>query len=240
MKNIAQSILLTCLFCLPLIAVQGQDLSGVFMGTEEVDGKQITHEIKFAETYSMHTVYESDPPTFIKTLGGFHTVTADSLFVKLEFNSDYAKDSVASIRLAYSLDGKSLVFNGNTERTYTKMESNAQDLDGAWMFGTRGPDTGQDRRGDTRDRKTLKFLMDGRFQWIAYTLGTFKFSGTGGGSFVSKNGKYIEQIEFFSRDNSRVGASLDFMYEVDGDDWHHKGKNSRGEPMYEIWMRRAR
>lgn len=210
------------------------------MATEEVDGKQITHEIKFAETYSMHTVYESDPPTFIKTLGGFHTLTADSLFVDLEFNSNYAKDSIAKVQVAYTFDGTSLVFNGNTDRTYAKMESDEQDLDGAWMFGTRGPDTGQDRRGDTRDRKTLKFLMGGRFQWIAYTVGSFKFSGTGGGSFVSKNGKYIEQIEFFSRDNSRVGASLDFMYEVDGNDWHHKGKNSRGEPMYEIWMRRGR
>ena len=238
MKNLAQSILLTCLFCPPLIAVQGQDLSGVFIATEEVDGKQITHEIKFAETYSMHTLYEADPPSFIKTLGGFHTVTPDSLFVELEFNSDYEKDSVATVQLAYTFDGKSLVFNGNTKRTYTKMDSNEQDLDGAWMFGTRGPDTGQERRGDSRDRKTLKFLMDGKFQWIAYTVGTFKFSGTGGGSYTAKNGKYIEQIEFFSRDNSRVGASLDFMYEVDGDDWHHKGKNSRGEPMYEIWMRR--
>ena len=240
MKKLALSTILSCLFCLSFFFVQGQDLSGVFMATEEVDGKQITHEIKFAETYSMHTVYESDPPTFIKTLGGFHTATADSLFVELEFNSDYAKDTVALIRLAYSFDGKSLVFNGNTERIYTKIDSNDQDLDGAWMFGTRGPDTGQERRGDSRDRKTLKFLMDGRFQWIAYTVGTFKFSGTGGGSYTAKSGKYIEQIEFFSRDNSRVGASLDFMYEVDGDDWHHKGKNSRGEPMYEIWMRRGR
>ncbi len=240
MKKIATFSILAILICLPLVSLQGQDLTGTYMATEEVDGKQIIHELKFGDTYSMHTVYQSDPPKFIKTLGGFHTVTADSLFVDLEFNSDYARDSVATKRLAYSIDGKSLVFNGNTERTYMQMESNEQDLDGAWMFGTRGPDTGQERRGDSRDRKTLKFLMNGRFQWIAYTTGSFKFSGTGGGSFVSKNGKYVEQIEFFSRDDSRVGASLDFMYEVDGNDWHHKGKNSRGEPMYEIWMRRER
>ncbi|NND14898.1 MAG: hypothetical protein HKN89_01075 [Eudoraea sp.] len=240
MQSTSRFTQLIFLFCIPFVSLLGQDLTGVFMATEEVDGKQVTHELKFGTTYSMHTAYEASPPKFIKTLGGFHTVTADSLFVELEFNSDFAQDSVATKRLAYTLNGNSLVINGNTDRTYQRIDSKEQDLDGAWMFGTRGPDTGQDRRGDTRDRKTLKFLMGERFQWIAYTVGSFKFSGTGGGSFTSKNGKYVEQIEFFSRDDSRVGATLDFMYEVDGNDWHHKGKNSRGEPMYEIWMRRER
>jgi hypothetical protein len=65
-----------------------------------------------------------------------------------------------------------------------------------------------------------------------------KFSGTGGGSFTSENGKYVESIEFFSRDNTRVGAVLEFKYELKGDDWHHTGLNSKGEPMYEIWAKR--
>jgi len=80
--------------------------------------------------------------------------------------------------------------------------------------------------------------MDGRFQWIAYHTETFKFSGTGGGSYTSKDGIYTENIEFFSRDNARVGASLKFGYEINGNDWHHTGKNSKGEPMYEIWQKR--
>ena len=49
---------------------------------------------------------------------------------------------------------------------------------------------------------------------------------------------YTEVIQFFSRDDSRVGAELDFQYERQGNDWHHQGKNSRGEPMYEIWALR--
>ncbi len=86
--------------------------------------------------------------------------------------------------------------------------------------------------------KPLKFLKDGRFQWIAYDTDGMQFKGTGGGSYTSKDGVYTENIEYFSRDNSRVGASLQFKYEIKGDDWHHTGNNSKGEPMYEIWARR--
>jgi hypothetical protein len=50
---------------------------------------------------------------------------------------------------------------------------------------------------------------------------------------------YTETIEYFSRDNSRVGAHLEFQYEVKGTDWHHTGLNSKGEPLYEIWARRV-
>tara|TARA_R110000764_G_scaffold4148_5_gene17288 strand:+ start:589 stop:834 length:246 start_codon:yes stop_codon:yes gene_type:complete len=80
--------------------------------------------------------------------------------------------------------------------------------------------------------------MDNTFQWIAYDTESFKFSGTGGGSYSSLNEIYKEQIEFFSKDNSRVGAELEFNYKLKGNDWHHTGKNSKGEPMYEIWSKR--
>lgn len=222
------------------LSLYAQSLKGVYKATEDKEGKTMIHELKFSDTYSMHTVYETVPPRFIKTLGGFYKNDADSLWVDLEFNSDYAKDSVSQKRLGIELKDGILVINGNTDRTYKRQNSSLQDLDGAWLFGTRGPDEGQERRGDSRDRKTLKFLQDGRFQWIAYTIGSFRFSGTGGGKYTAENGKYTEYIEFFSRDNSRVGAELEFSYELIGDDWHHKGKNSRGEPMYEIWMRRNR
>lgn len=240
MKPNRISIQIITLFIFAHLALHAQQLKGVYMAKEELEGTIITHELKFSDTYAMHTVYETARPNFIKTLGGFYTANGDSLFVDLEFNSDYAKDSIATRRLGIQLTDDTLIINNNTERTYTRLTPMDQDLDGAWLFGTRGPDEGQERRGDSRDRKTLKFLLDGRFQWIAYTVGSFGFSGTGGGKYTAENGKYVEHIEFFSRDNSRAGAELDFTYELKGDDWHHRGKNSRGEPMYEIWMRRNR
>lgn len=111
-------------------------------------------------------------------------------------------------------------------------------MDGAWLFATRGPDNGQERRGEESSRKTLKFLKDGTFQWIAYDTDSFKFSGTGGGNYRAKNGIYTEQITYFSRDSSRVGATLEFKYDLKGNDWNHTGTNSKGEPMYEIWTKR--
>ncbi len=61
------------------------------------------------------------------------------------------------------------------------------------------------------------------------------FRGTGGGRYAAIQGTYTEVIQFFSRDDSRVGAELAFQFERKGDEWHHTGNNSRGEPMYEIW-----
>ncbi|MEM1136632.1 MAG: hypothetical protein AAGI07_12415 [Bacteroidota bacterium] len=81
----------------------------------------------------------------------------------------------------------------------------------------------------------MKILTPTHFQWIAYNTATGQFFGTGGGTYTAENGTYTENIKFFSRDKSRVGASLTFSFDVQGNDWHHKGKSSKGDPMYEIW-----
>ncbi len=86
-------------------------------------------------------------------------------------------------------------------------------------------------------RKTLKILSGTRFQWAAINTDTKEFFGTGGGTYTFKDGKYTENIEFFSRDNSRVGASLSFDGKVDGKRWHHSGKSSKGDPIAEVWTR---
>lgn len=85
------------------------------------------------------------------------------------------------------------------------------------------------------DRRTIKILSGDRFQWVAFNSATKEFSGTGGGTYTAGNGKYTENIEFFSRDDSRVGASLEFDYDVKDGKWHHKGKSSKGDDIYEIW-----
>lgn len=222
------------------LSCYGQDLKGVYIAMEESFGQVVTHELKFSETYSTHTVYQVEPAFFIRTLGGFYKQTQDSILVELEFNSDYEKDSVTTRKFGYEIEGDQLIINKNKDRIYTKMVPQEQELDGTWLFGTRGPDLGQERRGDSRSRKTLKFLIDGRFQWIAYDIESFRFMGSGGGNYTSSNGKYIEQVDYFSRDNKRAGAQLSFIYTLAEDDWHHIGNNSRGDPMYEIWMKRRR
>lgn len=196
------------------------------------------HELKIKDGYFIHSIYQTDPAKFMSTVGGFYTAENNQLKVKLEFNSNHAEDGVTELSIPIRSENGKLVFKTNPEQVFLQVEALEQDLDGAWLFGTRGPDEGQERRGEENPRKTLKFLLDNRFQWIAYNTETMKFFGTGGGSFSSEDGTYIEKIDYFSRDNSRVGATLDFAYELKDGDWHHKGKNSKGEPMYEIWARR--
>ena len=114
----------------------------------------------------------------------------------------------------------------------------ANPLNGSWLM------SGIERRGEmrmrdvNRPRKTLKMLAGGRFQWIAYDTSKKGFYCTGGGTFTAVDGKYIENLEFFSRDSNTVGKSLDFDYEIKEGDWHHKGFSSKGDPKYEIWTKR--
>lgn len=221
--------------CYPTYA---QTLSNVYHAEQEKNSAMIHHELKIDGDYLIHTLYQKKPAKFIKTLGGFFKIEGQTLKVDLEFNSNFEKDSIAHLNYDYKMNQGSLILYLEDELTFNTAEEIKQELDGQWLFGTRGPDKGQERRGDSRARKTLKYLQNGRFQWIAYNIETMRFSGTGGGSYTSKSGVYQENIEFFSRDNSRVGAALKFDYSLKGNDWHHQGKNSKGEPMYEIWMRR--
>jgi len=216
-----------------IINLQAQIPAGVYHAQDSLNG--LTHELKIDNTYLIHTIYAKLPAEFVKTIGGFYSLENDVITVKLEFNSDYEEDTTTSVELPVEIVKEGLVLVGDTNLNFKKDPDFEQQLDGKWLFATRGPDEGQERRGESNSRKTMKFLSNGHFQWIAYDTETFKFSGTGGGTFTSKDGVYTENIEFFSRDNARVGAQLIFTYEIKGDDWHHKGKNSKGGPMYEIW-----
>ena len=230
------------LILLPILmmsqALWAQLEPGVYHAQETLDQGQRHYLLLVADDYMIHTVYDRDPNRFVDTKGGYYKVEGDSLSVELEFNYSFETDKEKTHRAQITISDGTLVFNGNQKRTYQRQSGLNQDLDGQWLFATRGPDTGQDRRGDHVPRKTLKFLQDGYFQWIAYHTETMEFSGTGGGHYTADDGTYTEKIHFFSRDASRVGAELQLQFQVKGKDCHYQGKNSRGEPMYEIWGRR--
>jgi hypothetical protein len=145
--------------------------------------------------------------------------------VHLEYNSLFEQDSLKTIPLA-------------TLNAFEKMALQPQPLDGLWLMGGRMRNDLMTNRDTSGPRKTLKVLYNGRFQWIAFHTETFAFMGTGGGSYSAENGVYKESIEFFSRDNSRVGVVLPFEYELINGAWHHKGKSSKGDPIHEIWVQR--
>ena len=135
-----------------------------------------------------------------------------------------------------SLSGDELILKeeGGDIEVYKRVSDAENDLSGNWVI------TGRQRNGELNrstpgDRRTIKILGGDRFQWVAFNSATGEFFGSGGGTYTAQDGKYTENIEFFSRDDSRVGASLEFDYEVKDGEWHHSGKNSKGDPIYEIW-----
>ncbi len=227
-----------CLFLIVTNLMQAQLPSETYFSEESVDEKSVVHELHIIDDYLTHTIYEKNPARFIMTRGGFVKIEENRLVVLLEFNSNYENDQLRILSIPFEEKEDELILDMKTKKSFKPAPLLTQDLDGKWLFATRGPDEDQERRGEENPRKTLKILKDGRFQWIAYQTETMKFSGTGGGSFTSEDGKYTENIEFFSKDDSRVGATLKFNYDLKENDWHHTGKNSKGEPMYEIWTKR--
>lgn len=234
--------MIRCVSCLVMLLLpllqQAQISPGVYKSLETLENGTRNYLLIVTDSYIVHTVYDSNPANFVSTLGGVYRMEEDSLKVTLEFNSDFEKTEKRIHHAAIGFTDGNLIFNGNESRPYSRESMLEQALDGFWLFAARGPDTGQDRRGDDQPRKTLKFLIDGYFQWTAYNTETMDFRGCGGGRYAAENGTYTEVIQFFSRDDSRVGAELNFQFERKGNDWHHRGKNSRGEPMYEIWSLR--
>ena len=209
---------------------------GEFSRVIESDGRSITEQLLVSGNYFTITAYETASGAFISTEGGmwidknvtyeFHTKDKTKVGTTEQWKSKHKKD-------------KLILKRGKSKTTWQSIEKEVPTLlTSAWLIAGRKR-KGEMRMRDTdKPRKTMKILTLSHFQWIAYNTETGEFFGTGGGSYTAKDGKYVEQIEFFSRDNSRVGAELKFDFEVKDGDWHHSGLSSKGKPIYEVWKAR--
>ena len=71
-----------------------QFLSGqVYTFTTQENDQQIEHRILIDNEYYVETQFTTNPNQFIKTIGGFYQKKGNDLKVKLEFNSNFSKDS---------------------------------------------------------------------------------------------------------------------------------------------------
>jgi len=212
------------LFFTPTI---NDDLQGAWKSNDGV--------LILSDNYFAFTAYTDSE--FKYTYGGSWSKEDNMIVLSYEFNTLDSSKVGTNKKASMMIKGNSLHMNG-TE--FSRLDDgNPGKLNGSWLFSNRvrNGEMGAPRSVDN-PRKTMKILSGTRFQWIAYNVDTKEFMGTGGGTYTTKDGKYTENIDFFSRDNSRVGASLEFEFEIKGDDWHHKGFSSRGDPIYEIWSRR--
>ncbi len=187
------------------------------------------------EFYSI-AIFKANDHNFIGTEGGsWRDLGNGEVEVVREFNTlDTGSVGVAErISVSFAATGMKI-----EDQDWSRVDDGSPGaLVGAWLITGRKRD-GEMRRRTPGERKTMKILSGSRFQWIAYHTGTKAFSGTGGGTYTTKDGKYIEKIDFFSRDVSRVGAELPFDFELKDGEWHHSGLSSKGSPIYEIWTLR--
>ena len=187
--------------------------------------KDIVYRIIIDKNYFLMSSYKFNSNEFIKTIGGFYQKKEKRYIVDLEFNSNFSNDSLSKVEI-------------NKKSNWKKISLKENDLQGKWLMAGRIRNGKERIRDLDRPRKTMKILINGYFQWIAFNTETFQFSGSGGGKYSTKNGIYSEKIEYFSRDNSRVGAKLKFDYKLKNEEWNHIGFSSKGDPMHELWVKR--
>jgi len=205
----------------------GLSYSQVYTFKSQDNGTIITHRILMDEEYFVETQYIEEPPQFLLTRGGFYELKDKQFMVNLEFNSKFEQDGMKQMNIESSV------------KTWDKISKPQLELDGKWLMAGRVSNNKEQRRDITRPRKTMKFLKDGFFQWMAFNTETFQFFGSGGGYYLAEEERYTEHIEYFSRNNTSVGRVLPFEYFISGIDWHHQGFSSKGDPIHEIWSARA-
>lgn len=215
---------------------QTPDIEGAWQLTAS-DGSTAT--LIVSDGHFAIALYQKEPAKFLGTHGGTVENGGDGT-IKATYEFDTRNpDKVGTtdvIRL--SLDGDVLTADGDIK--WTRIDDGTPGaLQGAWLM------TGRKREGEisTRTpgaRRTMKILSGTRFQWIAYNVDTKEFFGSGGGTYTTKDGAYTETIEFFSRDDTKAGMSLPFGYSLHDGAWHHEGKSTKGDPMYEVWEKRTK
>lgn len=234
MKSSIRSIIFTFLFIFSATSINAQ--TSTIEGAWHVKEGDTEHTAVFADGYLSYSIFDVKNKKFINTSGGPYSLQGDKLKVNIEFNAQ-DKSIVGGGRVYTASLENSLKTNiSGKELSWTKIDDNGTPLSGVWRITGRQVDD-KINEMPLRDRRTLKILSGTRFQWVAINIKTGEFSGTGGGTYTFDNNKYTEHIEFFSRDNERVGASLSFDGKIENGQWHHSGASSKGDPIYEVWSK---
>ena len=202
------------------------------------NGTDLKSVVIFSDGFQAISTYESKTGKFIYSNGGTWKLEGNNMTEIVEFDTKNSERVGSEIKFQINLNNNSLSIIGS-EMEFKKIDDGSPgDLSGAWLMSGRVRNGQKQLRDTNRPRKTMKILSGTRFQWIAYNTETKKFMGTGGGTYTTKNGNYNENIEFFSRDNSKSGLKLKFDYEIIDNQWNHKGFSSKGDPLHEIWISR--
>ena len=240
MKTILALLLSVTLFTTKA-SIETSILNGAWQ-SKDASGNILT--MICSDKYLMFAVYDLSQKNYVKSGGGTYQLSVVSgkniISYKRDFNTEDSTVVGLTVANFYTVNKNELSFSegplaGNWKRV--DESKSPKTMNAVWRIGAR---EGADFKMQTilkGSRKTLRILSGSRFQWAAFNTDTHQFFGTGGGTYTVKDGKYTENIEFFSRDNKRVGASLTFDCVVNGKDWTHAGQSSTGTQVHEIWQK---
>ncbi|MEM8896763.1 MAG: membrane or secreted protein [Bacteroidota bacterium] len=227
---------------LPMRPTASDALTGAWK-TIEVNGEAVSVDISyiFASGYGMYSIYDLEKKQFIEASGGYYKVNDNSFTITIEYHTSDTSEVGKTYTLSLTAgEDETMLMEGEDKRgekvslLLKRLDYGDTPLSGNWRISERMRE-GKMSAMRPGPRKTLKILSGTRFQWAAINPETKQFRGTGGGTYTFENGKYTENIEFFSRDSSRVGMSLEFDGSVEGEAWTHSGFSSKGAPIKEIW-----
>ncbi|HLO82699.1 MAG TPA: hypothetical protein VK166_17160 [Chitinophagaceae bacterium] len=192
------------------------------------------------DNYMVAAFYNMATKEFYATHGARLTsVSPNKIKWVNEFNSAVKDDVGKVFEVDYKIEGNQFsLTNSDTTMVFERVDDGTKNLAGNWRITQREQNGQLTPIHTSGPRKTIKILSSTRFQWAAINTETGEFFGTGGGTYTFKDGIYTENIEFFSRDSSRVGMSLSFNGKLDKNDWYHSGKSSKGDPINEVWSRK--
>ncbi|KAA0990377.1 hypothetical protein [Dyadobacter aurulentus] len=227
-------ILTTTLLFISLVTY-GQVPKGAWK-SQEPTGSAST--LIVADNYLVIASYSVGNKYFERTEGGPFTMSGDQMTYTPEFNSaDTAKIGIPTV-FTVTVKDKILTLRYEEAMVWMQVDDASNvPMAGAWHITERAQDGqgGLVKIHQQGTRKTLKLLSGTRFQWFAIDPGVKGFYATGGGTYNVKDGKYTENIQFFSKDNNRVGTSLTFDHKLENGRWDHSGKSSEGKRIHEVW-----
>jgi hypothetical protein len=225
-------------FIISAAFINHPDQSANISGAWKLQGGANEQVLVLIDGYLTNTGYRKNGREFLFTEGGKYKLQKEKLSVLYEFDTRQKDRIGKTIVYNISSNNNQLVADVNGKKeTWNRIDEGNKNLAGLWHITARKQDGKVVPIHQTGPRKTIKILSGERFQWAAINPESKEFFGTGGGTYTFNNGKYIEHIDFFSRDSSRVGASLSFDGKLENGDWHHSGLSSKGDPIYEVWSR---
>jgi hypothetical protein len=236
-----QLLMLSC-FVLAAFSFRENTTADKLSGAWETGPETMRMTKIFSDKYFSVAIYNLKDKQFIATAGGSWRLDGNALVETFEYHTQQPEKVGTEIRTPLEFKGQKLILKPDSKpETWTRLDDGTPGkLAGAWLITGRVTNDGNISRRTPGARRTMKILSGTRFQWIAYNVDTKEFFGTGGGTYTTKDGKYTENIDFFSRDSSRVGASLEFDYSIEEGDWRHKGLSSKGDPLDEVWSKREK